>query len=368
MLVQHEKEWFAVESEDKLRSLGMHPDFIFPEEDREMFLSDMEAALAGRKSSLSMTPTYRDLPDTLPQGACVLAAAMEGAELLACPVTVSDGTLHSGEISRCAVLGSQGAVDWEAFIAALAEFLAPLAGAAESIGLAVSLPGTPTPEGDLTLALLSADIRVRDSQDKLLGAALGKALAELGVTLPVTVLHTDPARLLGTLYTQPGAAGCMALTVTDHLALCYREDNAYIRRSDRQLPDGCMVVETGAADYSGFVRGEYDLAAGDDRQLERMTTPAGIRALARAAEVPEAEAVLLRRAAAMLCACLGGVLLRTGAGDNPAAPVPVALEADAALTAALRETAEAQLAGDLGRYVRFLPAASPLLGAAAAAL
>ena len=161
-------------------------------------LTDMEAGLAGRASSLAMIPTWLAPVERIPAGEPVLAIDAGGTNLRAALVSFGPGGPTVEGFRAAAMPGIDAEVGRDAFFDALAGHVADLAARAGRIGFCFSYPVEILPDLDGRLLRFTKEIRAPEVRGTLVGAGLREALARAGVrgTRSVVLLNDTTATLL----------------------------------------------------------------------------------------------------------------------------------------------------------------------------
>lgn len=225
------------------------------------FGREMEAGLAGKPSSLPMIPAFISADKPVPAGRPVIVLDAGGTNLRAAVVVFDDrGRPRLEGFRQGPMPGSQGPLPADAFFAALAGFVLPLAEAAEEIGFCFSYPAEITPECDGRLLCWSKQIQAPEVVGRLVGAELGARLAARGFRRRVTVLNDTVATLLA------GRSAGMARRYDGHLGYilatgtntAYVERNAAIRKLPGLDPAGHMAVNVESGGFALAPRSRLD--------------------------------------------------------------------------------------------------------------
>ncbi len=381
------------------------------------YLSDMEAGLAGRPSSLAMIPTYVTVDRPVPPNTPVAVMDAGGTNLRVATVRFyTAGEPRIEDLRKTTMPGIGNQVSREEFFRCLAEMLRPLAGVSPRIGFCFSYPTEITPECDGKLLYWTKEIQAPGVEGTFIGAELNRSLATLGcgrkrvVILNDTIATLLAGKSLGSARQYSTYTGVIVGTGSN---TAYVEDNARIAKLPG-LPPGSMAINLESGAFDKCPRTDIDLRfdrtlANPGRQvLEKMISGAylggvALHTLRTAAEEgllsPAAAAVLatwkelpsetlsgllanpfqegpfrnpaftetdlemmmrlgaevVRRAAVMIAINISTPVLKTGTGRNPLHPVCITVDGSTYYkTTGLRSLVEENLRRILGpRDVHF---------------
>ncbi|MEI7899108.1 MAG: hexokinase [bacterium] len=234
-----------------LKQNGLDVEGIDREALLAVFEEEMDAGLAGRPSSLMMIPSFITIDRPVKTGTPVVVLDAGGTNLRAAVVTISAaGKAQIGAFSKSVMPGTQGEIDAETFFDAFADFVAPIADQADSIGFCFSYPAEITPDCDARLIRWSKQIQAPSVVGQMIGSGLQKHLAQRGYERRVVILNDTVATLLagksaGVARDYSAYVGFILGTGTN---TAYVERNARITKRTDLDPAGSMVinVESGA--------------------------------------------------------------------------------------------------------------------------
>lgn len=376
---------------------GMEPERMEPGACARTFLAHMERGLRGQVSSIMMLPTYLTGEGELPLGEPVIAVDAGGTNLRAALVTLTEGGPRVEGLRKTAMPGSVRPVGWLEFLAVVADLIGPMAEQSDRLGFCYSFPAVITPERDGRLLSQTKQVKIDDSEGKLLCSELNGEFARRGIPAKRSVLLNDTvATLLGGVAVMNrarygGFAGliygtgvntccsvpCRAITKLDGPA-CTRSMLINLESGGfRELPQGdadrnldALTLDPGACVYEKMVSGAYFgeltrhtllLCAGDGLLSAEMTegletlsrldsadtdafwaSPMGenpLAALCRTDSDRELTAAIIERltdrAARLVCANLAAILLLTGEGTDPDRPICIMTEGSTLLKSKL---------------------------------
>jgi hexokinase len=192
------------ELSDFARHYGFHYNCINPDTIVKEVLTEMEKGLKGKKSSLSMIPSYITPITNIPPLKTVLALDAGGTNLRASLVQFNEkGEAVSQGIHKTPMSGTYGHVDARQFFESIANATLPLLNNAkiEGIGFTFSYPMEITADADGILLSFSKEVDAPDVVGKAIGKGLRDALAEKGCNYsgPIVLLNDTVATLLSGL-------------------------------------------------------------------------------------------------------------------------------------------------------------------------
>ena len=416
---------------DFLNKYGMSPESIDPVSYAPAMLEDMRRGLAGEQSDMAMIPTYLKNDGVVPLNVPAVVIDAGGTNFRRALVTFTEAGCVVSELKKCPMPGIEAPVDWDEFIAFVADEIEPLMDRADKIGFCFSYTAEVTPDIDGRVVRIDKEVTVRGCEGQLVGASLIKELERRGIHGKSAVILNDTvAVLLGgsavldkTAYS--GFFGQVSGTGTNTCcAVPYRD----IKKLGRDEP-GEILVNLECGMYAGLPRGKFDLlldaqskdpghkffekmtagvylgeltrlmllqaaedgllsahCAGRVRELNRIDSAVidawasgeGMEALCAAPDDAELIKTLclamFERSARCMCSCIGGMLLLTGAGQSEDKPACVCAEGSLVQKSRhyrpmLGRLLKDDIGGRLGRYaVLKVGEETTLPGSAAAAL
>lgn len=414
-----------------LRANSMTPEVLQQDTLSQLFLAQMRVALYGGTSSIPVLPTFLKPFGTLREDTPVAVAEVDDREVRVSLVTFSGGQATVSDQDSFPVPGREYPAPLADLLFAVAELTQPLLDRAKALALCLPFPIDYDWQGDGTIRSFPATMTVSDFQQKPVLAALAEEWKSRDLTPPPMTLVSLPAAVqlaAGALhpgqkryvslvwdsvfdlgFTAPGSivvrqagtppaltpfacgfghAQCvpfglvdliqdrdsaapgqdllLKMLSTEHLGDIYRL--TMIKASERKL-----LTFGGSRDILSMRR--LDLAT----VTEFLADPQNGGTLAHYFREGEdctvalavADAVL-DRAARLACAALETVLTFLGAGQDPEAPVCVALHGAAFQCAPLLQAFQTRVQTELtqrGRHLTLWQGENaPAVGAAAAAL
>jgi len=255
-----------------LKEFGLHEECYDFDAHVRGFETEMEAGLAGRKSSLRMLPSYLGVvPETPPEGE-VIAIDAGGTNLRVALVRFTNGSAPCiKRLEKYRIPGSEGAVTKDEFFARIADHIGDRTEESGKLGFVFSFPCKIGADRDGQILLFDKEVRVLDSTGAYIGGALNAAFARMGKDpLEVTVLNDTAAALIGTALTHDvhDMGGYIGLIHGTGTNICYYD------------PEMKMLINTEAGGYSGFRQSvcdaEIDAESEDpgDQLFEKMVSGA----------------------------------------------------------------------------------------------
>lgn len=229
------------------------------------FDAQMDAGLAGRKSSLAMIPAYVATEKPVPVNSPVLVMDAGGTNLRVAVVWFdAKGKARIEDFRKYPMPGTEGVeLDAATFFDTLATHLAPIATRSVSLGLCFSYPTEITPDCDGRLLRWTKQIKAEQVVGRMVGASLLDAVrAKTGRALQVRVLNDTVATLLagrsvGVSRRYAGYIGFILGTGTN---------TAYVERHERiaKVPGlpagGHMAINVESGNFDGVPQSDFDRA------------------------------------------------------------------------------------------------------------
>ena len=131
-----------------LKKYGMSPADIDPVEFAPRMLDDMLRGLAGEPSDMAMIPTYLKNDGVVPLNVPAVVIDAGGTNFRRALVTFTEAGCVVSELKKCPMPGIKASVEWDEFIAFVADEIEPLMDRADKIGFCFSYTAEVTPEID----------------------------------------------------------------------------------------------------------------------------------------------------------------------------------------------------------------------------
>ena len=213
--------------------------------------------------SLEMIPAYVGTDREVPRGQSVAVIDAGGTNLRSGLATFdAQGNLALSSFTKRPMLGTQGELSGEAFYGALADTVDDLIDQADAIGFCFSFPAEITPHGDGRLLHWTKEIEAPAVVGDCVGAGLLRALAARGhAGKRVAVLNDTVAALLaGMAQGQAfGASSYVGFILGTGTNTAYVERNANIGKVPGLDPAGAQVINVESGGFARFARGPLDL-------------------------------------------------------------------------------------------------------------
>ncbi len=319
-----------------LSKQGMyHGDISIPET-CEVFLSEMDKGLAGKKSSLAMLPTYIDLERELPRDKAVIVMDAGGTNFRVAMVSFAQaGLAQITEFKVYPMPGITAQVGKDEFFGTMAGYVKNVIDRSPSVGFCFSYPIEMFPTKDGRALYFSKEIKAPEAAGQMIGENMGLALKRLGCPDPkhFVLLNDTVATLLAGRAETSGRQfdsyiGFILGTGTN---TAYVEQNMNIRKAGDLDPNISQIVNVESGGFAKAPRGTIDKRA--DRvsvspgmySFEKMISGAYIGPLCLVTAQTAAQAGLFSPAAAERLAAVSAVttkdissfLICAARGDNP---------------------------------------------------
>lgn len=241
------------------RGVGIHPELTDIPAVTEAFMSEMEAGLSGRDSSLAMIPTYISVKGRPPEDRDVIAVDAGGTNLRVGLVSFKNGLPVTRGLKKYPMPGSRGEISAEEFFDYLAELILPLTETADCVGFCFSYPMEITKNLDGIIQFLNKEVKVKGSEGRIIGRSIAEKLREKGLSKPLrfVIINDTVAGLMGGkaclgFSEEGGLAGLILGTGSN---TCYLEKGQRVKK----LRDaGDMLINCESGNFSGAFRGIPD--------------------------------------------------------------------------------------------------------------
>ncbi len=306
-----EENTMSGREEQFLKGKGLDADAVDRAGLLAAFDREMEAGLAGRRSSLLMIPSYISIDRPVRTGCPVAVLDAGGTNLRRAVVTFSGaGKAKLESLEKSLMPGTQGEVDAKAFFETFAQFAEPVAGRSETLGFCFSYAAKVTPDCDARLIRWSKQIQAPEVEGKLIGAGLNRQLAPRGLRRRIVILNDTVATLLagksvGVRRPYSAYVGFILGTGTN---TAYVERNARITKVKGLPARGAMAINVESGAFRGAPQSAFDLeldAATRDPghyTFEKMISGAYLGTLGHVVlKAAAGEGLLSRRAARAVC-------------------------------------------------------------------
>ncbi|MBM4028097.1 MAG: hexokinase [Planctomycetes bacterium] len=295
-----------------------HGDISIPET-CEVFLSEMDKGLAGKKSSLAMLPTYLEIERELPRDKPVIVMDAGGTNFRVATVTFTRaGVAKIGNFKVFPMPGIAAEVGKDEFFGTMAGYVKDIAGKSPNVGFCFSYPIEMFPSKDGRALYFSKEIKAPEAAGQMIGESMGQALNRLGLADPkhFVLLNDTVATLLAGRAETSGRRydsfiGFILGTGTN---TAYVEHNRHIKKARDLDPAKSQIINVESGGFGKAPRGKIDKAF--DRAsvspgvntFEKMISGAYIGPLCLVTALDAAKAGLFSPATA---ARIGGLALAT---------------------------------------------------------
>ncbi len=246
-----------------LKSYAMHPADIDMDTCCKAFLSEMEAGLEGRDSSLEMIPTYIETEKELPKNKPVLVMDAGGTNFRAAVVHFDE---HDKAIIKSlrkeTMPAIENEVSREEFFDTLVGYIKDIAGVSNEIGFCFSYACEIFSNKDGKLIRFSKEIKAPKVIGQKIGENLNAALARLSLDgkKHIVILNDTVTTLLA------GMAGFEDKTYDSYVGFilgtgtntCYIEKNSNITKVKNLDPDKHQIINVESGGFNKAPRGRID--------------------------------------------------------------------------------------------------------------
>ena len=244
-----------------LLKYGMHYKTIDMDKHMHGFVSQMQAGLAGEKSSLMMIPTYISIKNNLPDNDEVIVIDAGGTNLRVGSMRITDGHLTITNFKKYPMPGSKVPISKKDFFNKLADYLQPVIDRSDKIGFCFSYPVEILPNCDGKILHLSKEIRIDGGVGCLLGESLNEIFLSRGIKEKrIVVLNDTIATMLGGVSAnQKSYENYIGYILGTGTNTSYMESCAKITKiSDISSRPGQMAINIESGNFDGFDHGIFD--------------------------------------------------------------------------------------------------------------
>jgi len=247
--------------EEFLLKYGMHYKNIDMDKHVQGFISQINAGLAGKKSSLYMIPTHISLKEKLPKDEEVIVIDAGGTNLRVGSIRINNGDLSITGYNKYPMPGAKVAVTKDEFFNKLADYLEPVINKSDKIGFCFSYPAEILPNNDGKILSLVKEVRIEGGEGSLLAENLNAAFQKRGIKPKrIVVLNDTVATLLGGISSNDkeyeSYIGYILGTGTN---TAYLENcRNIIKNPDIAKQSGQMIINIENGNYDGFDFGAFD--------------------------------------------------------------------------------------------------------------
>ena len=248
-----------------LSKQGMyHGDISIPET-CDVFLSEMDKGLAGKKSSLAMLPTYIETEQELPRDKPVIVMDAGGTNFRVATVSfVPAGLAQIAEFKVYPMPGITAEVGKNEFFGTMAGYVKSVIDRSSNVGFCFSYPIEMFPTKDGRALYFSKEIKAPEAAGQMIGANMGLALKRLGFpdSKHFVLLNDTVATLLAGRAEASGRRfdsyiGFILGTGTN---TAYVEHNENIGKAKDLDPAKSQIVNVESGGFGKAPRGQIDKA------------------------------------------------------------------------------------------------------------
>lgn len=235
----------------------------------KLFAEEMEAGLAGGKSSLLMIPSFIAIDRPVKTGTPVVVLDAGGTNLRAAVVTLDgQGRAEIGEFMKSEMPGTKEEIGAEAFFDAFADFVMPLVKHSGNIGFCFSYAAEVTPECDARLIRWSKQIKAPEVEGRLIGAGLKRKLAMRGYERNMVILNDTVATLLAgkSVGDARGYSAYVGFILGTGTNTAYVEHNARITKRSDLDPNGSMAINVESGSFGRVRQSVFDKTLDESTQ------------------------------------------------------------------------------------------------------
>ncbi|QCX33710.1 hexokinase [Caloramator sp. E03] len=246
-----------------LKKYDMYYEDIHFNENRDVFLKEMEDGLCGNESSLKMIPTYISVEGEIPVNEPVIVMDAGGTNFRVAVVsfneklepTISDYNVYP-------MPGSDKEISKEEFYDTVVDYIEPVINKSKKIGFCFSYPTEVLPNKDGKVLQLSKQVKINGIVGDIIGENLIKRIKERGLDgdKKIVILNDTVATLLGGKISSPKKVfdsyiGFILGTGTN---TCYIEDICNIKKISNITDSKNMIINIESGGFANIKRGLID--------------------------------------------------------------------------------------------------------------
>ncbi|MEM9400152.1 MAG: hexokinase [Verrucomicrobiota bacterium] len=227
----------------------------------EAFIDEIEAGLAGKKSSLAAIPTFIEVEHKMPLGEKVIVLDAGGTHLRICTVIFQqDGEALIENFSKYPMPGIDHEVTAEQFYETLVDYMKHVVHLSDKIGFCFSYATEIMPNRDGKLISFSKEIKIPQLVGKLIGQGLRDALQGRGYgDKQVVILNDTVAALLaGKLNAAANCSGYIGFILGTGTNTAYVEKNEAITKQPGLNAKASQGINLESGNFTKCPRGFCD--------------------------------------------------------------------------------------------------------------
>ncbi|MEA3226434.1 MAG: hexokinase [Planctomycetota bacterium] len=266
------------EARDKVRRFlkdnGAWHEDIDVDEFCDIFRGEMHKGLAGRDGSLAMIPTYIEVGKNIPKDKRVIVLDAGGTNFRVAAVHFDrSGSPVIENFVQKPMPGLDREVGKKEFFATIAEYIAGVVDASDSIGFCFSYPTEIMPNRDGRLIRFCKEVKAKQVEGELIGQNLITAIKAAGHegNKRVAILNDTVATLLAGMSASGKRTfgGYIGFILGTGSNCCYVESNRKIIKTSDLDPDKEQIVNVESGSFGKAPRGAIDF------QLDESTLDPG---------------------------------------------------------------------------------------------
>jgi len=264
-----------------LKDNGMYYEDIDMDACCDIFMQEMQAGLAGKKSSLAMIPTYIEVSKEIPAGKSVIVLDAGGTNFRVATVYFGDPRQpQAGAVIENFVRKPMPGLDKEAgkeeFFETIVEYMAGVVDVSSSIGFCFSYPTEILPSKDGRLIRFCKEVKAKQVEGELIGENLVTAIEAAGYkgSKRIVILNDTVATLLAgqakglVRFEPPFGRSAFPNRVFDSYIgfilgtgsnCCYIESNHNIPKKSDLETDREQIINVESGSFQKAPRGKIDL-------------------------------------------------------------------------------------------------------------
>jgi hexokinase len=242
---------------------GMDYEGLDMEECCSNFIDEMEKGLTGKPCSLQMIPTYIDAEKQIPVNEPVIALDAGGTNFRVATIHFDVHLQPVIEkFNTFRMPGVEKKLDKQQFFQAIADYMQEVTGSGNKIGFCFSYPVEILPNRDGRLIRFTKEVQADGVAGELVGENLIEELRRRGVTgdLKLVLLNDTVATLLaGKSMSDRVFDGFIGFILGTGTNSCYIENNRAIEKVRGLEPEKNQIVNVESGGYGRARRGSIDL-------------------------------------------------------------------------------------------------------------
>ena len=241
----------------------MHYDQIDLDKSLTEYIGEMEKGLVGKKSSLSMLPSYVRIKEIHAEERKVLVIDAGGTHLRVGLISFDEtGACQVEQKREYRMPGAEKQIEKADFFDTLVEYIKPFLHATKTIVISFAYPTQITPDKDGKIIKMVKEIRINGIEGVMLGKELEKNLATSGFHhYKVYVTNDTIATCLAGMirFKNKNYDSYIGMVLGTGMNTCYIE-NVELIKKEGISGKGLMIINVESGDYNKQPRGKFDIA------------------------------------------------------------------------------------------------------------